>query len=120
LPYAFEKSDAQEKWGGENFFSAMMGGRSLRFTAVAALGVEFQGGGNSAEEKAAEGALRKLYSAINGRWVELLAGAATRERRAGGQSGGDVFDDVGGAAVWRALEAAVRANRPNADGSGGM
>ena len=32
LRYAFEKSDAQEKWGGENVFQAMMGGRSLRFT----------------------------------------------------------------------------------------
>lgn len=31
--YAFEKSDAQEKYGGENVFSAAMGGRSLRFTA---------------------------------------------------------------------------------------
>ena len=30
LPYAFEKSDAQEKYGGENVFSAAMGGRSLR------------------------------------------------------------------------------------------
>eukprot|EP00435_Cladocopium_sp_Y103_P067677 s282_g30.t1 len=33
LPFAFEKSDAQEKWGSENVFNAMMmGGRSLRFT----------------------------------------------------------------------------------------
>jgi hypothetical protein len=27
LPYAFEKSDAQEKWGGENVFAVAMGGR---------------------------------------------------------------------------------------------
>ena len=32
LPYAFEKSDAKEKWGGENVFAAAMGGRSLRAT----------------------------------------------------------------------------------------
>ena len=30
LPYAFEKSDAKEKYGGENVFSVVMGGRSLR------------------------------------------------------------------------------------------
>jgi len=32
IPYAFEKSDAQEKYGSENVFSAAMGGRSLRYT----------------------------------------------------------------------------------------
>ncbi|KAF5825849.1 hypothetical protein DUNSADRAFT_6385, partial [Dunaliella salina] len=32
LPYAFEKDDAKEKWGGENYFSAFLGGRSLRAT----------------------------------------------------------------------------------------
>ena len=31
--YAFEKSDAKERWGGENVFAAQMGGRSLRCTA---------------------------------------------------------------------------------------
>jgi hypothetical protein len=30
--FAFEKSDAQERWGSENVFSAAMGGRSLRYT----------------------------------------------------------------------------------------
>eukprot|EP00983_Pelagomonas_calceolata_P083660 1156206-Pelagomonas_calceolata.AAC.6 len=32
LPYAFEKDDAKQKWGGENYFSAFTGGRSLRAT----------------------------------------------------------------------------------------
>lgn len=32
LPHAFEKSDAKVKYGGENVFQAMMGGRSLRVT----------------------------------------------------------------------------------------
>ena len=32
VPYAFEKSDAKERWGGENVFAATMGGRSLRYT----------------------------------------------------------------------------------------
>ena len=30
LPYAFEKSDAKEKYGGENVFALVTGGRSLR------------------------------------------------------------------------------------------
>jgi hypothetical protein len=32
ISYAFEKDDARERWGSENVFQAMMGGRSLRFT----------------------------------------------------------------------------------------
>eukprot|EP01064_Diplonema_japonicum_P015307 TRINITY_DN23024_c0_g1_i1.p1 TRINITY_DN23024_c0_g1~~TRINITY_DN23024_c0_g1_i1.p1 ORF type:complete len:232 (+),score=63.71 TRINITY_DN23024_c0_g1_i1:26-697(+) len=31
--YAFEKSDATEKYGSENIFAAAVGGRSLRYTA---------------------------------------------------------------------------------------
>ena len=42
LRYAFEKEDATEKWGGENVFSAMMGGRSLRFTAEQIYGSSIQ------------------------------------------------------------------------------
>jgi hypothetical protein len=38
LPYAFEKQDAKEKWGGENVFAAVMGGRSLRATAEVVYG----------------------------------------------------------------------------------
>jgi len=30
--FAFEKSDAKEKYGSENYFNSMTGGRSLRFT----------------------------------------------------------------------------------------
>ena len=36
--FAFEKSDAQERWGSENVFAAMMGGRSLRYTASVVYG----------------------------------------------------------------------------------
>ena len=37
--YAFEKSDAKERWGGENFFSTMTTGRpSLRHTAEVVYG----------------------------------------------------------------------------------
>ena len=34
LPFAFEKSDAKEKYGGENIFQGMMGGRSLRCQVI--------------------------------------------------------------------------------------
>ena len=33
VPYVFEKSDAQEKYGGEIVFNAAIGGCSLCFTA---------------------------------------------------------------------------------------
>lgn len=32
-PFAFENSDAQERWGSENVITVLSGGRSLRFTA---------------------------------------------------------------------------------------
>jgi hypothetical protein len=41
LPYAFEKSDAQEKYGSENKFAGLMGGRSLRSTAELVYGRAF-------------------------------------------------------------------------------
>jgi len=40
--FAFEKADAKERWGGENVFAAMMGGRSLRFTGEAIYGSSIQ------------------------------------------------------------------------------
>lgn len=38
LPFDFEKSDAQDKYGRENYFSAMMGRRSLRYTGTVVYG----------------------------------------------------------------------------------
>ena len=32
IVFAFEKSDAINRWGSENYFNGEMGGRSLRFT----------------------------------------------------------------------------------------
>mmetsp|Transcript_12698 Transcript_12698/g.22852 ORF Transcript_12698/g.22852 Transcript_12698/m.22852 type:complete len:267 (+) Transcript_12698:169-969(+) len=34
IPFAFEKSDAKERWGSENYFEGAMGGRSLRYTGA--------------------------------------------------------------------------------------
>ncbi|KOO30606.1 ankyrin repeat domain-containing protein 49 [Chrysochromulina tobinii] len=53
LPYAFEKQDAKEKWGGENVFAAVMGGRSLRATAEVVYGNSCQAMEPSAEESMA-------------------------------------------------------------------
>ncbi|KAL7499998.1 hypothetical protein ACHAWT_010939 [Skeletonema menzelii] len=45
IVFAFEKSDAKERWGSENYFEAEMGGRSLRYTAekIYKSGVQQQG-----------------------------------------------------------------------------
>ena len=50
--YAFEKSDAQERWGSENVFAAMTGGRSLRFTGESVYSTSCQQGdmGDEPEE----------------------------------------------------------------------
>jgi hypothetical protein len=44
VPFAFEKSDAQDKWGGENVFAVATGGRSLRYTAERVYGSGIMGG----------------------------------------------------------------------------
>lgn len=37
--FAFEKSDAKERWGGETYFDgAVLGGRSLRYTGTVVYG----------------------------------------------------------------------------------
>ena len=50
--YAFEKSDSQERWGSENVFAAMTGGRSLRFTGESVYSTSCQQGdmGDEPEE----------------------------------------------------------------------
>ena len=44
LPYAFEKDDAKEKYGGENFFAGAMVGKSLRHTGACACVYEWWSG----------------------------------------------------------------------------
>ncbi|KAJ3061850.1 hypothetical protein HK102_008962, partial [Quaeritorhiza haematococci] len=46
-PFAFEKSDAKEKYGSENVFSVLMGGRSLRYTGEQIYGTGVQSMGNN-------------------------------------------------------------------------
>eukprot|EP00965_Chrysotila_dentata_P151994 5022325-Pleurochrysis_carterae.AAC.8 len=44
LPFAFEKKDAKKKWGRENIFAVMTGGRSLRATGEVIYGSSVMGG----------------------------------------------------------------------------
>lgn len=90
LPFAFEKSDAQEKWGGENVFMAAMGGRSLRATGEVVYGSSCMGGGERSQE------MQELSGKVEGRWAQLVAGD------------GAMFEDVGGLANWRKLGGILR------------
>ena len=77
---AFEKSDAQERWGGENIFAAMTGGRSLRYTAECVYGSSCQEG-----EKP-----------ISGQMLALINKQPT------------VLDEIGGKQVWATFEAELQ------------
>jgi hypothetical protein len=95
LRYAFEKADAKEKWGGENIFRAMMGGRSLRATGEAVYG------SSCMEYGVASVAERDVNRAVRRGW--------SSSRLAGTGGVGDppafcaLFGDVGGVAVWREM-----------------
>ncbi|KAK3270815.1 hypothetical protein CYMTET_20805 [Cymbomonas tetramitiformis] len=52
VPYAFEKADAKEKYGRENVFSGMLGGRSLRCTGELIYGSSVMGYNPSPDESA--------------------------------------------------------------------
>ncbi|PNH04043.1 hypothetical protein TSOC_009850 [Tetrabaena socialis] len=92
LGYAFEKSDAQEKSGGENVFQAAMGGRSLRATAELVYGSSCMNGGGGKDEIA----------------IQKLVGAAPLARQL---NNAQLFADVGGAGEWRRLQGALRNTR---------
>lgn len=79
LGFAFEKSDAKEKYGGENVFNAMMGGRSLRYTAEIALGSGVQAHDAPEFEDTEAQALEALTQAARGddkvAWLDKIGGA---------------------------------------------
>lgn len=57
IPYAFEKSDAKERWGSENYFEGASGaGRSLRYTGMQIYksGVDEPGDSNEHTQVASE------------------------------------------------------------------
>jgi hypothetical protein len=89
----FAKSNAQERWGAENVFSVATGGRSLRYTAGRVYGWDIK------ESKATP------HDECDAR-----VAAAYRARAAGDAAVlNALYFDVGGVAVWKALEAALAA-----------
>ena len=113
LPYAFEKSDAKEKWGGENVFAAMMGGRSLRATAEVVLGSSCMHGADP--DPAALEVQERLIDQIDGRLGQLLNSGASAQAQ---QEAAELLADVGGPAPWRTLLQAVRSSVHDAFASG--
>ena len=81
IGYAFEKSDAQEKYGSENVFAAMTGGRSLRFTAEAIYGTS------------------TMSPAVSAKYTALKKQATHR----GVFANAGFFNDIGGCEAWKAF-----------------
>ncbi|KAJ1549811.1 hypothetical protein HK096_010310 [Nowakowskiella sp. JEL0078] len=89
LGYAFEKDDAREKYGSENYFSGMLGGRSLRFTGEIIYRNPLSGSGEISEE------------VTNSRKEQKKIEAAIKRIR--WESGEALFEDVGGFPIWKKL-----------------
>jgi hypothetical protein len=101
LPYAFEKSDAKEKYGSENKFAGLLGRRSLHSTAELVYGRAFMEPGPDPEDENAEGEKGEAegetttekgmlgYALWYRRWYQFL----NRVERAVAQ--------MGGKNVWR-------------------
>lgn len=94
LVYAFEKDDAQDKWGGENLFSAMLGGRSLRYTAEIVYGCSCMAGLDGSEE------LYAVCDDVDKIWDAFVLGRSTSPV---GDNMAALFQDVGGVEVWKKM-----------------
>lgn len=104
IVYAFEKSDAKEKYGSENIFMGAMGGRSLRFTGevITGSGVSYAAEEDDlasrvqSEVEDVRSVLEEVLDTVDGAStdVSLLPVRALT-----------AFDDVGGLAPWRTLYA---------------
>ncbi|KAL7452386.1 hypothetical protein ACHAWC_004107 [Mediolabrus comicus] len=86
IVFAFEKSDAKERWGSENYFEAEMGGRSLRYTAEKIYKSGVQQQGDSLEHTRAEEEVneqpRELQDQLGGTglWEGLVVGLQNSKR----------------------------------------
>ena len=93
LSYAFEKSDAADKYGREDIFSArLLGGRSLRATAERIYGSSVAGAIDTPTDDilATVAELERLESLVGNGFMEW-------------NSKNTLFQDVGGFAVWNRL-----------------
>jgi hypothetical protein len=106
LGFAFEKEDAKDKWGGENIFSAMMGGRSLRYTGEVVYGSSCMAPGTprNDKEKAAQATMEQYEAQV----AAAFSGGASGPQLARHQQ---LFDEVGGSAIWQQLCRALRFSR---------
>lgn len=90
LPYGFEKSDAQEKYGSENVFSALHGGSSLRYTGEMIYGRSVMAGDEDPDD------LIELNELVKDEpWPSLIC---QTER----------FNDIGGSALWSRLHSQLK------------
>lgn len=96
LPYAFEKSDAQDKYGGENIFRAQMGGRSLRYTAGMIYGF-------TAVDMLPDSEQTKSHD-------EMSDAVHDRANSASAPLPDELFADVGGSALWSKLRSGLKAS----------
>ena len=77
IAFAFEKSDAKDRWGSENYFNAQLGGRSLRFTGTIIYGSPVD---------------RPGMSEVHERTLDDVESKEA-----------EMYDEVGGVAAWDAL-----------------
>jgi len=103
--YAFEKSDANERWGGENVFAVVTGGRSLRYTGEIVYGSSIQDPDESLEELILP-SVEKVFSDYGSPGI-----SDTPEAR-------KACEDVGGWEAWRVFYDTLAAN-PGPNISGG-
>ena len=105
LPWAFDKEEAREKYGGENIFSAVTSGKpSLRYTAAHIYDFTVTGGGRDSDRCKALQA--EMYASLeaNGRVRGNFDPVAICS-----QFEALFFNDVGGVAAWIRLEAGLDA-----------
>ena len=93
LGFAFEKSDAQEKWGGENVFSALGGKPSLRLIAELIYGSSCMGGIFDESDE--------LYDEVEEEVEDMV------DDRKFKNTHGCVFEEVGGKNLWINLHASL-------------
>ena len=94
---AFEKSDAQDKYGGENIFAGTVGGPSLRYTAVRVYGFDMMNTGQ--------------FGPCDPEPLHKLEGSIMPLSRGDLFKRDDLFASVGGSARWSRLLAAMGQRR---------
>jgi len=94
LNYAFEKSDAQEKYGSENVFAVMTGGRSLRATAEEVYGTPVTSSWDSLSQDS-----QQIQDEVDNFF---------EEEGSNFYDASELFADVGGPQIWQKLRASLK------------